>query len=347
MRHVKKCIAKFCYCLSAAAFLLPFANSTTAQDLHFSQFFEAPLLRNPSLAGLFEGDIRLQGVYRNQWGSISFPYQTGSLNGDYKFGIGKGDDFMTVGLQMMYDKAGTVALTTTQFLPAVNYHKAVSSQRNSYLSLGFMGGIVSRRLDRSKVTTNNQYDGFGYNGSLPDGETFNANYSFIDASVGMTFNSTLGVDEQHNYFIGAAYHHVTKPVNAFYKNINHLPKWVLSGGLKINMDLMSYVTFHGDYSHQGPYRELIGGGMYSRKIGDEDVPTYTVHFGGYMRYKDAFIPVAKLDYYPFSVAFSYDFNISKLTTASQGRGGTEISLSYIAYVNKDNSSKEKLRCPKF
>ena len=34
----------------------------SAQDPHFSQFFEAPLLRNPSLAGLFEGDIRVQSV---------------------------------------------------------------------------------------------------------------------------------------------------------------------------------------------------------------------------------------------------------------------------------------------
>jgi hypothetical protein len=109
----------------------------------------------------------------------------------------------------------------------------------------------------------------------------------------------------------------------------------------------SYVTFHTDYSKQGPYEELIGGGMYSRKIGDEDIPLYTVHFGTYLRWKDAVIPVAKLDYYPYSVAFSYDINISELKAASQGRGGFEISVSYISYVNKDNSSKEKLRCPKF
>ncbi len=44
-----------------------------AQDPHFSQFFEAPLLRNPSLAGLFAGDIRVQGVYRSQWGSVTVP----------------------------------------------------------------------------------------------------------------------------------------------------------------------------------------------------------------------------------------------------------------------------------
>ena len=30
-----------------------------AQDIHFSQFFETPLLRNPALAGIFSGDVRL------------------------------------------------------------------------------------------------------------------------------------------------------------------------------------------------------------------------------------------------------------------------------------------------
>jgi hypothetical protein len=35
-------------------------NVIYAQDIHFSQFFEAPLLRNPSLAGIFTGDIRVQ-----------------------------------------------------------------------------------------------------------------------------------------------------------------------------------------------------------------------------------------------------------------------------------------------
>jgi hypothetical protein len=55
-------------------------NNLIAQDLHFSQFYEAPLLRNPALAGLYEGDVRIQGIYKNQWNSISFPYQTGSIN---------------------------------------------------------------------------------------------------------------------------------------------------------------------------------------------------------------------------------------------------------------------------
>lgn len=319
----------------------------SAQDLQFSQFFEAPLLRNPSLAGLFEGDVRLQGVYRNQWNSISNPYQTGSMNAEYKFAVGKSDDYFTAGVQMMFDRAGTVALTTTQFLPALNFHKSLSESRNTYLSLGFMGGIVSRKLDQSRITTNNQYDGFGYNGSLPTGEIFAANYSYLDMSVGMSLSTTLGANEQHLIFGGLAYHHFNKPVNSFYRNINHLPKLILSGGLKLNADYFSYVTFQGDYSRQGTSQTAIAGVTYSRKFGDEDVPSYTVHIGGYYRYRDAFIPVVKLDLFPVSIAFSYDINVSQLRTASEGRGGLETSLTYINYIDNDHSSRDKVKCPKF
>jgi type IX secretion system PorP/SprF family membrane protein len=126
-----------------------------SQDIHFSQFFETPLLRNPALAGIFGGDLRIQGVYRNQWNSVTVPYQTGSLNAEYKLPVGRGDDFLSIGGQILYDKAGTVALTATHILPVINYHKALSAEKNSYLSLGFMGGLVQRKLDRSKIRQEN------------------------------------------------------------------------------------------------------------------------------------------------------------------------------------------------
>src|ERR1700704_3261164 len=96
--------------------LLMLIQSARSQDLHFSQFFEAPLLRNPSLAGIFNGDYRIQGVYRDQWNSFTNGYRTGSLNGEYKMPVGKGNDFITTGLQLLFDKAGTVGLTTTEIL---------------------------------------------------------------------------------------------------------------------------------------------------------------------------------------------------------------------------------------
>lgn len=322
-----------------------------AQDIHFSQFFEAPLLRNPSLAGIFEGDIRAQMVYRNQWGSVSIPYQTTSFNFEYKKPVGQSADFVSMGMQIVYDKAGTTNFTTSNVLPAINYHKALSAERNKYLSLGFMGGLVQRRLDRSKITTNSHFDGNGYNPSLADGETFiNSNYSYLDGSVGMTFNSAIGENIQDNYFVGLAYHHFNRPKNSFYKSpeIELNPKWVASVGIKFSMNETSYFTIQADYSKQGNFKETILGALYSYKIGDDlEKPNYTIHFGAFMRMQDALIPVIKLDYHPFSVALSYDVNVSQLKTASQGRGGMELSISYTGFLDRFNSSRDAVICPRF
>jgi len=332
--------------------ILLFATITVqSQDIHFSQFFEAPLLRNPALAGLFTGDLRIQAVYRTQWQSVTVPYQTTSLNAEYKLPIGKSEDFLTLGGQVLYDKAGTVAMTSTHVLPAVNYHKSLSEDRNMYLSLGFMGGLVQRRLDRSKVTTNSQFDGTGYNGNLADGETFtNPSYSYFDGTAGMSFNTQIGQNQDDNIFVGIAYHHFNKPSNISFYGDSKLvmaPKWVYSAGARMNASENAYVTFHADYIKQGPNTQVIGGLMYTHKLDDSFDPKYLIHAGGFIRWKDAFIPMAKVEMRPLAISVSYDANISQLTTATGGRGGFEMAISYQKYINRDNSSKEAVRCPRF
>ena len=331
--------------------LVCFINKSYGQDPHFSQFFEAPLLRNPSLAGLFAGDIRFQTVYRNQWQSVTTPYQTGSINFEYKQPVGRGNDFITTGFQILYDRAGITNFTTSNIYPALNYHKSLNDEKSKYLSLGIMGGYVQRRIDRSKITTNNQFDGSGYNPSLSDGETLTKfGYHYWDGSVGLSFNSAIAGSETDYYFVGAAYHHFNRPKNSFYVNppIELNPKLVFSAGVNLSVNDLSYITLQGDYSKQGDYSEAIGGITYSRKIGDEYTdPLYVIHFGGYLRWKDAFIPVVAIDYKPFSVALSYDVNTSALKTASQYRGGFELSLTYAGFLDRNNTTKNAVLCPKF
>jgi len=335
----------------ALALLLAASSCAVAQDPHFSQFFETPLLRNPALAGLFDGDVRVQGVYRSQWGSVSVPYITVSLNGEYKQPIGKGNDFLTMGMAILYDKAGDINFTTINVMPVLNYHKSFSDDKTKYLSLGLMAGWVNRNIDRSKVTTNNQFDGFGYNPSLPDGETFpGSGYSYWDGSVGLSFNSSINGNRDYNYYIGVAYHHFNRPVNSFYKDptIELNPKWVVSGGIKLPVSEVAYMTIEGDFSQQGSFSEDIAGFSMSYKFGSSyDRPDYQLHLGAYLRWNDAFIPVVKLDYHPYSIAISYDANISTLRTASQGLGGFELSVSYIGFLDRDNSTKNSVVCPRF
>lgn len=220
--------------------------------------------------------------------------------------------------------------------------------------MGFMGGYVQRSIDRSKITTNNQFDGSGYNAALLTGESL-INYSlgYWDGSAGMSFNSGLGSEENpnNNLFLGVAYHHFNRPKNSFYRRpgIELQPKWVFSTGIKFQLAERSYFTIQGDYSKQGTYTETIGGVLYTMVLDDlnELNSGYNIHFGALLRWKDAVIPVIKVDYKPFSFSLSYDINTSQLRTASQGRGGFELSISHVSFFDRSNSTRDAVLCPRF
>ncbi|MHA4809810.1 PorP/SprF family type IX secretion system membrane protein [Flavitalea flava] len=322
-----------------------------SQAVHFSQFFEAPLLRNPSLSGIFKGDFRIQGVYRDQWNNVTDGYRTGSLSMEYKMPAGSGDNFLTLGLQALYDRAGTVGLETTEILPALNFHKSLRNDKSMYLSLGFMGGMVQKTIDRSKVTTNNQFDGDAFNPSLADGETFSTHdIRYLDGSIGVSFSTSYGKEQENSLFLGAAVHHLNRPKNSFYQKAEELkPKYVLSGGLKFDLNEYAYFTLQADHTVQGRFQETVGGCMVSYKLGDGDPgdPGLTTHLGLFLRWNDALIPVIKLDMKSLSVALSYDANISAQRTTSQGRGGTELVIAYKGFTEQANSTRNKMPCPQF
>jgi hypothetical protein len=109
----------------------------------------------------------------------------------------------------------------------------------------------------------------------------------------------------------------------------------------------AFFNMQADVSKQGTATEIIGGAMYGYKIGDSETPDYTFYAGLFLRMKDALIPAIKIDYNPFSIGLSYDVNVSQLKTARQGRGGFELSVTYIGFPDRDNSSKFKIFCPRF
>jgi type IX secretion system PorP/SprF family membrane protein len=315
-----------------------------AQDIHFSQFFEAPLYRNPALAGLMNADVRVQTIYRSQWNSVANAYKTASLNAEYKIPV-VSDDYLTLGAQVFYDRSGSIGMQTTHVLPALNYHKSLSEERNSYLSLGFMAGMVQRSIDRSKIKTTSSYEG-SY-----DGETnLQPRYHYLDGSAGISYNTQIGQNEMNNVVVGVAYHHFNKPKNSFFNDYNVVvqPKWVYSADIKLSVNESSFVTIYNDHVRQGSYSETLSGMLYGLKIGPyTDDPDHTLQAGAFLRWGDALIPTIQMDYKPFTVSLSYDVNISRLAASSYGRGGFEISLRYAGFLNRESSTAEALRCPRF
>jgi hypothetical protein len=80
---------------------------------------------------------------------------------------------------------------------------------------------------------------------------------------------------------------------------------------------------------------------------DYERPDYILYGGAFLRWNDALIPTVRLDYNPVTFGLSYDVNISKLRTSTYGRGGFELSIAYIGFLNRDNSSIDATLCPRF
>ncbi|SIS79417.1 type IX secretion system membrane protein, PorP/SprF family [Filimonas lacunae] len=318
------------------------------QDYTFSQFNELPMLRNPALAGVFNGDLRISGAWRNQWQSVTVPYQTGAMSAEVKFPMKDWNDWITVGLQATYDVAGDIKLKRTSILPVINYHKSISGNSDDYLSLAFMGGPVNSQFDPTKLKLDDQFQGGTYDPTTPTSQVFDrTGFNYWDASTGLTYSS--GFAEKGRYYLGVGLFHLNRPKVAFYtqnSNVYLERKFGFNAGATIPTSDFNRVVLYGDYFMQGGNRQFLGGILYGNDLiqNYDDENVFSLYFGGYYRWNDALIPVIKMEMFDWSVGLSYDVNVSKLKTASNMKGGFELTATYKCKFTHRSEEANSVRC---
>ena len=335
-------------------FLCILMNSTVAysQDILLSQYYAQPLLRNPALAGVFTGDIRVVASYRNQWQSITDPFRTFGLSTEIKIPVNiLEDDNLTIGLQIIKDVAGTSQLGQVQVMPALNYSILLSGEKNSYLSLAFMGGFMQQKFDPTKLVLNDQFI-TGSNGSFSiapaSSQAFtNTDVSYRDLAAGLSYNGEL--NGSADYFIGAAMFHVVRPNVAFFESntVKLNRKYTVNAGISFPSGEYDELILYGDYFRQGGNSTVQGGFMYRNDLYVSDDERKGITGGVLYRWNDAIIPVLQLELKNFNIGASYDVNVSKLVKASQYRGGVEITLAYKNFLNVRKRELRTTRCPRF
>lgn len=333
--------------LRSLIFFLGCCISSAAQDLNFSQFHELPLLRNPALAGIYTGDFRATSAFRSQWGSVTVPYTSQALSLEMKTGISEtSNDFFSAGIQFTRDKSGDSKFGKTQILPMLAFHKSLGGERDSYLTLAFMGGIVQQRFDPSQLRFDDEFQNGVYTPNTTSQIFTRTHLNYIDAAVGLSFSSETG--EGIKYYIGGALFHFTKPKVAFYQKDEIVlnQKWIVNGGFSLPISESENFIMYIDYFKQGRYSQGQGGMLYKNELWSDGETNGVALTGGVlMRWNDAVIPVIRMDYNKIGVGLSYDANFSKLKVASQARGGFELTLSYKTALNIRNSSLQKMKCP--
>ncbi len=335
----------------AAATFTGTESAIAQADIHFSQFYETSILRNPALTGVFGDDYKIGAYYRSQWRSVSFPYTTVLVSGETHFQIKEtSEDFVSVGLLSYYDKAGSVDQKITTVYPAINYNKSLNPEKNSFLSFGFTGGYMQYSYDPAKATFNNQYQGGKYDPRNPTMESLpNAKMTVWDLGAGINFNSSRGENNKLTYVIGISGYHFTTPKFSYYQKAEVTENMRLNGNVGVSSNLndrFSYMV-QGNYAMQGTYREIMIGGLIhwnQKMVSAEDI--FTISGGVFYRFQDALIPVVKVNYKKLCMGISYDVNISTLKDASNMQGGLEFTLYHTGNFTDKGISKKTV-CPKF
>jgi type IX secretion system PorP/SprF family membrane protein len=315
-------------------------NNMIAQDLHFSLPNRTPMLLNPSLAGAFFGDYRVASAYKSQWSSISTPFQT--LYGSYDMKLASSNEnHMGFGLSFFNDKAGKTSMGSTQLTLCLAYEFQI--QEKHYVAGGLQMGFVQRSAIFDNVKWDNQFDGVGYDPSLPSGENeFPQSHTYLDAGAG--FNWKYVPDNKLTARIGVAMYHINMPNDSY----------ILGGDDQLNfrsvMHASAMYILNKHYAvepklffvHKGGAMEVTAGSLVRYVTGEHSLYTNatrpsSISMGCFYRYGDAVIASLLYDYHrSLSLGVNYDLNISSLRAVSSLRGGIEISLIFKGFYEKQH-----------
>ena len=327
-----------------------------AQDKHFSQFYAAPHLLNPAITGLFEGKYRGMINYRSQWASLADePFTTtgAAVDGNFKlFKRSKHNDRLGIGVMLFSDKVGEQAYSTDQISFSGAFHKALDYNGRQVLTAGYQMSIVQKSINFNQITFHDQFNGLdGYTLSTQENLPIN-NITYADMSVGIFY--AMKVNDKFSFHAGGSLSHVNAPDATFYENPDVEPdniaiKSTIQAGARYQISKQYDFEPRIIILQQADHTEIDVGANF--RIALDDYASQNLYLGLYLRpvgdfsgelTLDAIIPMVAYRYENIQVGLSYDINTSTLSSVTAGRGGFELSASFIGSYENDN-----IICPQF
>ncbi len=332
------------------------ATSVQAQDVHFSQFYNAPLVVNPALTGVFDGKFRLSNLYRSQWSGLGNGYKTIHVSADAPLGKGLlGSNFFGVGLLVHQDKAGEAGFKSTIIEGSLSYTQGLSDQGDQFFTIGFQAGLNQQSLDLAKSTWDNQWNGDSFDPSVMSGESIQLQqFSYLDFNAGVNY---FYVPDGMNFFnIGASMSHIGSPNVSFFTRqdapLNRKITIHSSAEISLDKEAYSWILPKAIFMNQGSQNELMFGGLFKNKI--QFKSRYTnyqkeafFYVGGFYRWNDAVVVNARFEYNSVGLGITYDSNVSSLSNSAASSSAIEINFTYVTAIKIGQRSRHNNKMPKF
>ena len=320
-------------CVSIA-FLFPLStfHSLKAQDIHFSMLDLDPLLFNPAYSGFFDGTGRFGAVYRNQWASVSTPFQTFTATAELSLMRStRNRNGLSAGLWISNDRAGTLDYGATTVSAIGSFFQAVGNGDN-LLSFGLEAGIGQVGFNLNNIVLDDGSEAF------PSTSVF-----YPTLGAGMAWFSQW--TEQLYTKAGFSMRNINEPEISYlatgnsrlarHWNIYVRGEWRTDG-------LLGILPVVG-YQHQGAYSELVYGCDLRWYLNERPRDYLVLSAGITGRHADAACINLAVLWHEWTFAFSYDANLSRLAEASHTLGAFELGVLYM--IGKKDKKRSALPCP--
>lgn len=312
-------------------------STTSAQDIHLSQFKNAPTLLSPALTGVFNGKTRLMANYRAQWYNVPVNYRTLLGAFDTKFYTNDSQNhFWGLGAVLSYDRAGDSKMGTT----AIGLNGSYSHQitRANFLTVGVQLQGTQRSFQTDLLRFDEQYNGENFDPLASNNEDFSDKTALYgDFSVGANWRYAKP-NSRTNINLGAGWFHINEPNASFWDEaeINLCQRFnayfLSQFQVADKFDLLLHAMGRG----QGTARENLIGAAGRIHVDQRPTRNLAIDLGLAYRWNaigfgngDALIPSIEFNIKDWLVGISYDINLTDFTTASSGNGGPEIAVHYI------------------
>ena len=302
-----------------------------AQDIHFSQFFAAPLLINPANTGMSGKDIRVANIYRNQWAKVGIPYETFITSVDKNVNIA-GHSFGIGGL-ILHDQSSSFNLLADEFMLSVSYSKIINNQQFTF---GLQPGFVLKSFNLEGLTFSSQFNQLSqfFDATLPNLENnLDDRLRYLDLNAGIFWCTII------NKVIpsaGISVSHMNMPVQRFSTSSTgiRLPM-KLNFSSEVLIPVNARIDLKPDilYSYTPGANEFLIGSVGDYSILQSNLPVTELYAVMMLRLNpvrniDAFILGGGAELKQFNIGLTYDFNISPLHKVTNFNGAFEVSLIY-------------------
>lgn len=317
------------------------SNHANAQvDPHYTQYYVYPSWLNPALTGVFDGNIRVSGIYRSQWGNVSSPFSTPGVSVDVNT-----DKNLNLGASILRQTAGDGGYTYTTAYGNFAYTGVkFGAAQMQHLVFGIQAGFIQRRFDRSKMTFGDQWNPVtGYNPGATSADAFSKNSATsFDAGAGVLFYDAEP-GKKANIFAGLALSHITKPIDQFSATGDAVLPMRFTGHLGVRLAITDNfsITPNALYLKQGTAEEKMIGAYGQFRA----APGTDLLLGVNYRLEDAVSPYIGFSHRNLVLGISYDVNTSDLGKLANGANSFEVSLSFIGRRSAKTPEAEFI-CPR-